>query len=64
MLTADPRHAEGADLKKSILYSLGKNAPRREWKAVLELDPRHPTARKNIEQAELILKKLEERSKR
>lgn len=35
-----------------------------EWKGVLELDPRHPNARKNIEQAELILKKLEERTKR
>src|SRR5207253_1333843 len=35
-----------------------------QWRAVLELDPRHPNARKNIEQAEQILKKLEERSKR
>jgi tetratricopeptide (TPR) repeat protein len=120
VLAANPRHTEGAELKKSILYALGKTrlgekkydesyqalthlaklAPRYEdageltrqartglvqqryneglrlyreekleqaimqWKAVLELDPRHPTARKNIEQAELILKKLEERTKR
>lgn len=35
-----------------------------EWRSVLELDPRHPSARKNIEQAEQILRKLEERSKR
>ena len=120
VLAANPRHGEGGELKKSILYTLGKTrlgekkfdesyhaliqlarlAPRYEdageltrqartglvqqryneglrlyreekleqaimqWKAVLELDPRHPTARKNIEQAELILKKLEERTKR
>ena len=120
VLAANARHGEGVELKKSILYSLGKTrlgekkfdesyqalvqlaklAPRYEdagelvrqartglvqqryneglrlyreekleqaimqWKAVLELDPRHPTARKNIEQAELILKKLEERIKR
>ncbi|HEY3065576.1 MAG TPA: LysM peptidoglycan-binding domain-containing protein [Methylomirabilota bacterium] len=32
-----------------------------EWRAVLVLDPRHPSARKNIEQAERILKQLEER---
>jgi hypothetical protein len=31
---------------------------------VLELEPRHANARKNIEQAEQILKKLDERSKR
>lgn len=120
VLAANPRHAEGVELKKSILYSLGKTrlgekkfdesyqaltqlaklAPRYEdageltrqartglvqqyyneglrlyrdekleqaieqWKSVLELDPRHPNARKNIEQAELILKKLDERTKR
>jgi len=120
VLAANPRHTEGAELKKSILYSLGKTrlgekkfdesyqaltqlaklAPRYEdageltrqartglvqqyyneglrlyreekleqaiqqWKAVLELDPRHANARKNIEQAELIIKKLDERTKR
>jgi len=120
VLAGNPRHAEGAELKKSILYALGKTrliekrydesykaliqlarlAPNYEdtgdlarqarsglvqdryneglrlyreerleqaivqWRAVLELDPRHPNARKNIEQAEQILKKLEERSKR
>ena len=120
VLAGNPRHAEGAELKKSILYALGKTrliekrydesykaliqlarlAPNYEdtgdlarqarsglvqdryneglrlyreerleqaivqWRAVLELDPRHPNARKNIEQAELILKKLEERIKR
>jgi tetratricopeptide (TPR) repeat protein len=32
-----------------------------EWRAVLVLDPRHASARKNIEQAERILKQLEER---
>ena len=31
---------------------------------MLELDARHANARKNIEQAELILKKLDERTKR
>ena len=35
-----------------------------EWKVVLDLDPRHPSARKNIEQAEAILKRLEQRRKR
>jgi tetratricopeptide (TPR) repeat protein len=35
-----------------------------EWKLVLDLDPKHPSARKNIEQAETILKRLEERRKR
>jgi tetratricopeptide (TPR) repeat protein len=35
-----------------------------EWKVVLDLDPKHPSARKNIEQAETILKRLEERRKR
>ena len=120
VLAGNPRNTEGAELKKSILYSLGKTrlgekkydesyqalnqlariAPRYEdagelarqartglvqqryneglrlyreekleqaimqWKAVLELDPRHPNARKNIEQAEAILKKLDERTKR
>jgi tetratricopeptide (TPR) repeat protein len=120
VLTANPRHPDAAELKKSILYSLGKTrlgekkyeesykaltqlaklAPRYEdavelsrqarvglvqhhyneglrlfreekleqaivqWKVVLELDPRHPSARKNIEQAELILRKLEERTRR
>lgn len=120
VLASNPRHAEAIDLKKSILYSLGKTrlgeknydesyqalnqlvrlAPRHEdaaelarqartglvqqhyneglrlyreekleqaitqWKAVLELDPRHSNARKNIEQAETILKKLDQRVKR
>jgi tetratricopeptide (TPR) repeat protein len=120
VLGANPRHGEGVELKKSILYTLGKTrlgekkfdesykaltqlaklAPRYEdageltrqartglvqqryneglrlyreekleqaimqWKAVLELDPRHANARKNIEQAETILKKLDERTKR
>jgi len=120
VLAANPRHPEGAELKKSILYSLGKTrlgekkfdesyqaltqlaklAPRYEdaselarqartglvqqhyneglrlyreekleqaieqWKTVLELDARHANARKNIEQAQLILKKLDERTKR
>jgi tetratricopeptide (TPR) repeat protein len=120
LLASNPRHAEGVELKKSILYSLGKNqleqknydesfktltqlaklAPRyedsptlmtqvrarlvqqhyaeglrfyreekleeaiTEWKVVLEMDPRHPSARRNIEQAEQILKRLEQRRKR
>jgi tetratricopeptide (TPR) repeat protein len=120
LLASNPRHAEGVELKKSILYALGKTrlgekryedayralsqlaklAPHHgdagdlarqaraglirlryneglrlyrdekleqaitQWKGVLELDPRHPSARKNIEQAELILKKLEERTRR
>lgn len=120
LLASNPRHPEGTDLKKSILYSLGKSqleqknydesykvltqlaklAPNyedsaallrqartrsvqqhyaeglrfyreekleeaiTEWKLVLNLDPRHPSARKNIEQAEAILKRLEQRRKR
>jgi tetratricopeptide (TPR) repeat protein len=120
LLASNPRHPEGFDLKKSILYSLGKSqleqknydeslksltqltklAPNyedsvallrqararsvqqhyaeglrfyreekledaiTEWKVVLDLDPRHPSARKNIEQAEAILKRLEQRRKR
>ena len=35
-----------------------------QWRLVLELEPRHPSARKRIEQAEAILNKLEERAKR
>ncbi|MEX2147821.1 MAG: hypothetical protein WED01_12495, partial [Candidatus Rokuibacteriota bacterium] len=35
-----------------------------EWKLVLDIDPKHPSARKNIEQAETILKRLEERRKK
>ena len=34
-----------------------------EWKAVLEVDPQHVNARKNLEQAELLLKRLDERRK-
>ena len=120
VLAGNPKNAEGAELKKSILYAFGKTrlaekkydesyhalaqlvklSPRYEdatdlarqartalvqqryneglrlyreerleqaivqWKAVLDLDPRHPSARKNIEQAELVLKKLDERTKR
>ncbi len=120
LLASNPRHPEGADLKKSILYSLGKSrldeknydesykaltqlvklAPNyedstallrqaralsvrqhyaeglrfyreekleeaiTEWQLVLDIDPRHPSARKNIEQAETILKLLEERRKK
>jgi tetratricopeptide (TPR) repeat protein len=120
LLASNPRHPEGADLKKSVLYALGKSqleqkqyddslkslthlarlAPNyedsaallrqararsvqlhyaeglrfyreekleeaiTEWKLVLDLDPRHPSARKNIEQAEAILKRLEQRRKR
>lgn len=115
VLASNPRNAEGLDLKKAILYGLGKSqfeqdkyeesyralselaklAPAyedsadllqqlrarlvlqhyrqglrfyreeklqeaiAEWRAVLAIDPRHANARKNIEQAELILKKLE-----
>jgi tetratricopeptide (TPR) repeat protein len=117
VLAANPRNAEGTDLKKAALYGLGKTqlndrkfdesyqtltqlarlAPNyedspallqqartrlvqqryneglryyreekleeaiAEWRAVLVLDPRHASARKNIEQAERILKQLEER---
>ncbi len=120
LMASNPRHPEGADLKKSILYSLGKSqleqqnyheslktftqlaklAPNyedsaallrqarsrsaqlhyaeglrfyreekleeaiTEWKLVLDLDPRHASARKNIEQAETILKRLEQRRKK
>jgi tetratricopeptide (TPR) repeat protein len=120
LMASNPRHPEGADLRKSILYALGKSqleqqnyheslktftqlaklAPNyentaallgqartrsaqlhyaeglrfyreekleeaiTEWKLVLDLDPRHASARKNIEQAETILKRLEQRRKK
>ena len=35
-----------------------------EWQVVLDLDPRHLNARRNIEQAERLLKGLEQRKKR
>ena len=35
-----------------------------EWRIVLELDPQHANARKNIEQSEKLLKGLEERRKK
>ena len=35
-----------------------------QWRAVLELDPRHLNAQRNIEQAERILKTLEQRQRR
>ena len=34
-----------------------------EWKAVLEIDPQHANARKNVEQSERLLKQLDERRK-
>jgi tetratricopeptide (TPR) repeat protein len=34
-----------------------------EWEAVLEIDPQHANARKNLEQAERLLKQLDERRK-
>lgn len=36
----------------------------REWQVVLELDPSHANAKKNIEQAERLLKGLEQRKKK
>jgi cytochrome c-type biogenesis protein CcmH/NrfG len=33
----------------------------KEWRTVLELDPQHANARRNIEQAERLLRGLEER---
>jgi tetratricopeptide (TPR) repeat protein len=35
-----------------------------QWRTVLQLDPRHPNAQRNIEQAERILKTLEQRQRR
>ncbi len=35
-----------------------------EWRAVLELEPDHANARRNIDQAERLLKALEERRKK
>src|SRR4030095_13337650 len=35
-----------------------------QWKAVLEIDPQHVNARKNLDQAERLLKQLDERRKR
>lgn len=35
-----------------------------EWRVVLELDPQHPNARRNIEQAEKLLRSLDERRRR
>lgn len=34
-----------------------------EWKAVIEIDPQHANARKNLEQSERLLKQLDERRK-
>jgi tetratricopeptide (TPR) repeat protein len=34
-----------------------------EWKVVLEIDPQHANARKNVEQSERLLKQLDERRK-
>ena len=34
-----------------------------QWKAVLEIDPQHANARKNLDQAERLLKQLDERRK-
>ena len=34
-----------------------------QWKAVLEIDPQHVNARKNLDQAERVLKQLDERRK-
>jgi tetratricopeptide (TPR) repeat protein len=34
-----------------------------EWKAVLEIDPQHANARKNLDQSERLLKQLDERRK-
>jgi tetratricopeptide (TPR) repeat protein len=120
LLASNPRHPEGLDLKKSILYEQGKAqleaadyrasyetltqlarlAPDHEdgaallrqararlvqhyyaeglrlyrnekleeaiaqWRLVLQLDPRHANAQRNIEQAERILKTLEQRQRR
>jgi tetratricopeptide (TPR) repeat protein len=35
-----------------------------EWKVVLEMDPQHANAKRNIEQAERLLKGLEQRKKK
>ncbi|MGH7299651.1 MAG: hypothetical protein ACREJE_04480, partial [Candidatus Rokuibacteriota bacterium] len=35
-----------------------------EWRVVLELDPQHANARRNIEQAEKLLRSLDERRRR
>jgi tetratricopeptide (TPR) repeat protein len=35
-----------------------------EWQIVLEMDPQHPNAQRNIDQAERLLKALEERKKK
>lgn len=120
LLASNPRHPEGLDLKKAILYEQGKaqleasnyaasvesltqlariapdyqdgaallrQARSRlvqhhyaeglrlyrdekleeaiaQWRVVLQLDPRHSNAQRNIEQAERILKTLEQRQKR
>lgn len=117
VLASDAKSAEGADLKKAILYGLGKaqlgqrrfeqsyqtltqlarlapgyqDAPAllrqardslvqqhysqgvrlfqeekleeaiARWRAVLEYDPQHANARRNIEQAERLLKSLQQR---
>jgi tetratricopeptide (TPR) repeat protein len=74
-----PNYADSASLREQVRarlvqhrYNEGLRYYREEkleeaieqWKAVLALEPRHPSARKNIEQAEYILKQLEERRKR
>jgi cytochrome c-type biogenesis protein CcmH/NrfG len=35
-----------------------------EWRVVLEFDPQHANARRNIEQAEKLLRSLDERRRR
>jgi len=48
------RHFREERLKESIV----------EWRLVLDMEPQHPNARRNIEQAERLLKGLEDRRKR
>jgi tetratricopeptide (TPR) repeat protein len=56
----DQHYSEGLRLfrQEKLAAAIG------EWRTVLELDPDHTNARRNIEQAERLLKGLEERRRR
>jgi tetratricopeptide (TPR) repeat protein len=79
LLTSDPNNAEAQALRRRTVrvlvnehYSQGLRLYRQEklaeavtqWRRVLELDPQHADARRNIEQAERLLKSLDERRRR
>jgi tetratricopeptide (TPR) repeat protein len=79
LLASDPNHGEAQALRRRTVrvlvdehYSQGLRLYRQEklseavtqWRRVLELDPQHADARRNIEQAERLIKSLDERRKK